>query len=141
MSDSNNEKVSLFLNEPVLESNGLPVKDAGQEKRSIEHLSKLTVDQISQGLPIFTKGVFIINIINNLTNCKDMEELSKYQRLIVKVKNKTLTEKGEWVVTKDDLLDLKGVFDKVEMNKTSVNLHGQLYNEILDLLVKINSKS
>jgi hypothetical protein len=63
--------------------------------------------------------------------------MAKLQRLIVKIRNKLQSGKGEWMIEKQELLDLKEVFDKIDPKDMQTSLHGQIYNKIQDLLIKV----
>ena len=130
---------SFLLNNPVLNADGTITKDGSKETRSQEELQKLSQADVIKGWPPLTKGQIILALINNKSNCENLEEMAKLQRLLVKIRNKSLTERGEWKMNKDQLLDVKAVFDKTPMDQLNINLHGQIYNEIQDLILKVTA--
>ena len=134
---STEKTTSFLLNDAVTNADGTIAKDGSKETRSQAELQQLPQADIIKGWPPLTKGQILLGLINNKSNCENLEEMAKFQRLLVKIRNKTLTERGEWKVSKDNLLDLKSVFDKTPMDQLNVNLHGQVYNEIQDLLLKV----
>ena len=128
-------KVILKLKDPVLFSDGKPIKDASGEKRSKETLQKLTPVQIASGLPDFTVGQALIGLMN-AKESPSVDQLSKYSRLTTKIRDKIELDKGEWSVEQKDLLDLQEIFKEADPKHFNVNTHGQIYNKIQDLLIK-----
>ena len=131
--------VTLKLKEPIINPDGSVLKDMSKEDRSQEILSKLTPKQIMDYYPPFTTGAALFGLINKKANMTDMEEISKLSHLLTKIRNKLETAKGEWNMEKKDLLDIKEVFDKADPKTLNVNVHGQIYNRIQDLLIQIQS--
>ncbi len=130
---------SFLLNNPVLNADGTITKDGSKETRSQEELQKLSQVDVIKGWPPLTKGQVLLGLINSKSNCENLEEMAKLQRLLVKIRNKSLTERGEWKANKEELLDVKAVFDKTPMDQLNINLHGQIYNEIQDLILKVTN--
>ena len=129
----------LKLKDVVTNPDGTTLKDGSQENRSQVELQKLTPKQILESYPDFTIGKALIGLISNKKNVKDMMEAAKLERLSAKIRNKMLTDKGEWQVDQQELLDLKEIFDKTDPTTINVNLHGQIYNKLQDLLIKVTA--
>jgi len=127
----------LKLKDIVTNPDGTPLKDASKETRSQEVLSKLTRKQILDSYPDFTIGIALIGLINNKTNVKDMMQAAKLERLSCKIRNKMLPANGEWKIDKQELLDLVEVFNTADTTTISINIHGQIYNKLQDLLLKV----
>ena len=117
---------------------GSPVKDGNYETRTHEELSKLSQLEIIKSWPPLTKGTALLALINNKKDCKDIEEMGELQRLLVKIRTKTKLDTGKWNINKEELLALKKIFDNYDPKQLHPNLHGQLYNEITDLLLKVS---
>jgi len=134
------EKTTILnLKDPVTNPDGSNLKDASKETRSQEELAKLTVAQVIASYPDFTLGQAIIGLINAKSNSANIEEISKLSRLLSKIRNKMLTNKGEWKIEKQELLDLQEIFTKADPKTLNVNLHGQIYNKIQDLLIQVTN--
>jgi len=129
----------LKLKDVITNPDGTTLKDGSKENRSQVELAKLTAKEILASYPDFTIGKALIGLISNKKNVKDIMEAAKLERLSVKIRNKMLTDKGEWQVDKQELLDLKEIFDKTEPATINVNLHGQIYNKLQDLLIKVTA--
>lgn len=128
--------VVLKLHDVIINPDGTHLKDASKETRSQEELVKLTPEQIVSSYPDFTVGMTLIGLINAKQNVKSVEEMSKLSTLLTKLRNKTLTNKGEWHVEKNELLELQTIFTNADPKTLSVNVHGQVYNKIQDLLIQ-----
>jgi len=134
------EKTTILnLKEPLTNPDGSNLKDGGKETRSQEELAKLTPAQVIAAYPDFTLGQGIIGLINAKSNSANIEEISKLSRLLSKIRNKMLTDKGEWKVEKQELLDLQEIFNKADPKTLNVNIHGQIYNKIQDLLIQVTN--
>jgi len=132
------EKTTILkLKDTVTNPDGTPLKDASKENRSQEELTKLKPLQILASYPDFTVGQALVGLINSKRNLESMEEISKLSHLLAKIRNKMLTDKGEWHIEKQELLDLQEIFTKADPKTLNVNLHGQVYNKIQDLLIKV----
>ena len=129
------EIVILKLKDPITNIDGSPAKDGSKENRPQEVLNKLTNSQILASWPALTIGQALMGLINS-KKPETVEEMSKYSVLLTKIQNKMLTAKGEWHTEKQELLDLQDVFKKADPKTLNVNLHGQIYNKIQDLLIK-----
>lgn len=134
------EKTTILkLKDTVTNPDGSPAKDATKENRSQVELSTLNITEITKNYPNLTVGVTLIGIINGRKNIENIEEASTLQRLLVKIRNKLQTGKGEWNIEKQEILDLKQVFEKADPKTINVNLHGQVYNKLNDLLLQVTS--
>ena len=129
---STEAKTVIFkLKDPLLSVLGEEMKDSSEVERS--KLATYTKAQMVN-LPSYNSGIGRISLINNKKNCKDLEEMAKMSRMIVKIRNKMTTAHGEWTITKDELLDIEDVFKSAPPAELSVQIHGQIYNKIQDLL-------
>lgn len=128
--------VTLQLKDSLTNPDGSPAKDGSKETRTQEQLVKLSQTQILASWPDLTMGQTLIALINN-RKPENIEEMSKLQRILVKIRNKMQTAKGEWKIDKQELLDLQEVFTKSDPTTLNVNLHGQVYNKLQDLLVQV----
>lgn len=136
--DSMPEKsTKLQLKDALTNADGSEIKDGQNETRSHEELSKLTLGERMSTLPVLTFGTALLGMINNKKNIDNVEQMATLQRLLVKIRNKLQTNKGEWDVEKGELLELKALFDKMDPKEIQVNLHGQMYCKIQDLLIKV----
>ena len=131
--------VILKLHDPIINPDGTILKDASKENRSQVELAKLTPPQILGGYPDFTTGSALLGLINGKQNIQNIEEISKLSVLLTKIRNKVQTNKGEWHIEKQELLSLKGIFDTADPKTLNVNVHGQVYNKIQDLLIQITA--
>ena len=129
------QTIKLLLKEPLINADGTPTKDTS--KISPQAAQMLTPEAFEK-LPNFSFGEALLALINNKKNCKDLEEMAKMQRLLVSLRNKLETNKGEWSLTKDDLIELENLFKTTPINELNVTLHGQMYNKIKDLLRQVN---
>ena len=136
---STEKTTTLKLKDPLINPDGTNLKDASKENRSQEELLKLKPSEITASYPDFTVGQALVTLINNKNNAENIEEIAKLSRLIVKIRNKMLTGKGEWHIEKQELLDLEEIFKKVDPKTLNINLHGQVYNKIKDLLLQVTS--
>lgn len=125
----------LKLKEGVTNPDGTPAKDGSKENRPQEVLAKLKQSELLASWPDLTIGQTLIGLINS-RKPENIDDMSKLQRLLVKIRNKMLTTKGEWNIEKQELLDLEDVFQKSDPKTLNVNLHGQVYNKIKDLLIQ-----
>lgn len=125
----------LKLKEGVTNPDGTPAKDGSKDNRPQEVIAKLKPSEIIASWPNLTVGQTLIGLINS-RKPETIDDLSKMQRLLVKIRNKMLTVKGEWTIEKQELLDLEEVFQKSDPKTLNVNLHGQVYNKIKDLLIQ-----
>ncbi len=128
----------LKLKEGVTNPDGTPAKDGSKEDRPQEVLVKLKQSEVIRSWPDLTIGQTLIGLINS-RKPETIDDMSKLQRLLVKIRNKMLTAKGEWTIEKQELLDLEEVFQKSDPKTLNVNLHGQVYNKIKDLLLQASS--
>jgi len=128
----------LKLKEGVTNPDGTPAKDGTKDDRPQEVITKLKPSQIMASWPPLTIGQTLIGLINS-RKPETIDDMSKMQRLLVKIRNKMLTAKGEWNIEKQELLDLEEVFQKSDPKTLNVNLHGQVYNKIKDLLIQATS--
>jgi len=122
---------TLNLKDPLLTAMGEEMKDSSDIDRT--KLASYTKEQMIK-LPSFNVGNGLVALINGKKNCKDVEEMAKMSRIIVKIRNKMLTANGEWKVTKDELLDIENIFKSAPPAELNVQIHGQIYNKIQDLL-------
>lgn len=129
------ETVILKLKDGVTNPDGSPAKDASKETRSQQDLSKLSQSEIMKSWPPLTVGITLVGLINS-RKPENTDEMSKLSRMLTKVRNKMLTDKGEWKIDQQELLDLMEIFDKADPKTLNVSLHGQIYNKIQDLLLK-----
>jgi len=129
----------LKLKDTVINPDGTIAKDNTKENRSQVELSKLTKTEITKNWPNLTVGITLIGVINSRQNIENIEEASTLQRLLVKIRNKLQTGKGEWNIEQQEILDLKQVFEKADPKTLNVNLHGQVYNKLNDLLLQVTS--
>ena len=127
----------LKLKEGVTNPDGTPAKDASKEDISQQELMTIKPSEM-KNWPILTIGQTLINLINT-RRPETIDDMSKLQRLLVKIRNKMLTAKGEWQIEKQELIDLEEVFQKSDPKTLNVNLHGQVYNKIKDLLIQAAS--
>jgi len=134
---SEEKTVILNLKDTLTNPDGTSAKDGSKETRSQEELSKLTQTELLKSWPDLTIGQILLALINGKKNLENMEEVSKLSRLLAKIRNKMLTDKGKWNIEKQELLDLQEVFNKSDPKTLNVNLHGQVYNKIQDLLVQV----
>lgn len=132
---TNENTVILNLKDPITNVDGSPAKDGSNETRSQEELAKLNQKQILASWPDLTIGQTLLGLINS-KKPETVEEMSKYSVLLAKIQNKMQTAKGEWHIEKQELLGLQDVFKKADPKTLNVNLHGQVYNKIQDLLIK-----
>lgn len=123
--------VVFNLKDPLLSVLGEEMKDTSEVDKS--KLATYTKAQMVN-LPSYSIGIGLISLINNKKNCKDLEEMSKMSRMIVKIRNKMVTAHGEWTITKDELLDIEDVFKSAPPAELSIHIHGQIYNKIQDLI-------
>jgi len=128
----------LKLKEGVTNPDGTPAKDGSKENRPQEVLLKLKQSEIIANWPPLTIGQTLIGLINS-RKPETIDDMSKLERLLVKIRNKMLTAKGEWNIEKQELLDLEEIFQKSDPKTLNVNLHGQVYNKIKDLLIQATS--
>lgn len=135
MSTTTEKKIILKLKQTIINPDGTHAKDGSKENRSQEELTKLTQSQILDSWPDLTIGQTLIALINKKNNLENVEEMSKLSYLLAKIRNKMLTDKGEWEIEKQELLDLQDVFKKTDPKTLNVNIHGQIYNKIQDLLI------
>lgn len=133
---SDEKTVTLSLKDSLTNPDGTPAKDGSKEIRPQAELVKLSQTQILASWPDLTLGQTLIALINN-RKPENIEEMSKLQRILVKIRNKMQTAKGEWRIEKQELLDLQEVFTKSDPTTLNVNLHGQVYNKLQDLLVQV----
>ncbi len=124
----------LKLKEGVTNPDGSPAKDGSKQDISQQELLIIKPSEMKHW-PILTIGEILIRLINS-RKPETIDDMSKLQRLLVKIRNKMLTAKGEWNIEKQELLDLEDVFQKSDPTKLNVNLHGQVYNKIKDLLIQ-----
>lgn len=136
---SQEKKVILKLKDTMMNPDGSVAKSGNKENRSQAELAKLTEKQMMESWPPLTMGELILALINNKKNLENIEEISKLSRLLSKIKNKMVTDKGEWRIEKQELLDLQEVFQKSDVKTLNVNLHGQVYNKIQDLLLQVTN--
>jgi len=133
------EKTAILnLKDVILNPDGTNLKDGSKEDRSPEDLKKLTPAQVLAPYPDFTVGAALIGLINT-RKPENVEEMSKLSRLLGKVRTKMLTDKGQWQVEKQEILDLQEIFTKSKPETLSVNIHGQVYNKLQDLLIKVTA--
>lgn len=135
MSDSD-KKIVLKLKTELLNVDGSTAKDPSKDNHTKSQLVNLPPSELSKDWPPLTLGILLIGLINNRDNIENVEEIAKLSNIIVKIRNKMLTDKGEWIMEKQELLDLADAFKKGNMKKMNVYLHGQAYNIIQDLLIK-----
>lgn len=128
----------LKLKEGLTNPDGTPAKDGSKENRPQEVLAKLTQSEVIARWPDLTIGQTLIGLINS-RKPETIDDMSKLERLLVKIRNKMLTAKGEWQIEKQELLDLEEIFQKSDPKTLNVNLHGQVYNKIKDLLIQATS--
>lgn len=127
----------LKLKVPLINADGSDIKDGQNDKRPQEELAKMTMIQRMEAWPPLTIGNALLGLINNKKNIENVEQMATMQRLLVKIRNKLQTNKGEWNIEKSELMELKAIFDKMDPKEMQVNLHGQMYNKINDLLLKV----
>lgn len=130
---STEQKVVLKLKDPLLTPSGENMKDTSDVDRM--KIATLTKEDLTS-LPNFTMGSALLALINGKKNCKDLEEMATMQRLLVKIRNKMLTDKGEWGITKDELVEIEGVFKSAPIAELNIGIHGQMLGTIQDLLRK-----
>lgn len=128
---------TLKLKESLINADGSDIKDGQNDKRSQEELEKMTMIKRMEAWPPLTMGNALLGLINNKRNIENVEQMATMQRLLVKIRNKLQTAKGEWNIEKGELIELKTIFDKMDPKEMQVNLHGQMYCKILDLLLKV----
>lgn len=128
------EKTTLKLKESLTNPDGSPAKDSTGQNLSQQELFAVKPNEMKTWLNL-TIGQTLMALINN-RKPENIEEMSKLQRLLSKIRNKMLTNKGEWQIEKQELLDLQDVFNKSDPKTLNVNLHGQVYNKLQDLLIK-----
>ena len=134
---SDEKTVVLKLKDNIINPDGTAAKDASSQDLSQQELLTIKPSQM-QNWPNLTIGEILIRLINN-RKPENIEDMSKLQRLLVKIRNKIQTGKGEWNIEKQELLDLQEVFSKSDPKTFNVNLHGQVYNKLQDLLVQLTS--
>lgn len=127
----------LELKAALINADGSDIKDGQKDKRPQEELAKMSMVKRMEAWPALTFGTALLGMINNKKNIENVEQMATLQRLLVKIRNKMQTAKGEWNIEKGELLDLKALFDKMEPKDMQVNLHGQMYNKLQDLLLKV----
>lgn len=128
---STEQTVVLKLKDPLLSVTGEHMKDSSDvDRASLVNFTK----KDHAALPDFTLGTGLLSLINGKKNCKDLEEMAKMQRLLVKIRNKMLTDKGEWKISKDELLEIEGIFKSAPVEELNIGIHGQMYSTIQDLL-------
>lgn len=132
---SEDKKVVLNLKTEILNIDGSVAKDSGKETRTKEELGKLSAKQVMDSWPPITVGTLLIGLINSIKP-DSIDTLSKYSTMLTKIRNKLETDKGEWHIEKQELLNLQDVFKKADSTTLNVNFHGQAYNIIQDLLIK-----
>lgn len=123
--------ISLILKEPIISAMGEEMKDSSEIDRT--KLATYTKEQMA-ALPSYTIGAGLVALINGKKNCKDLEEMAKMSRMIVRIRNKMLTANGEWKISKDELLDIENIFKSAPLAELNIQIHGQIYNKIQDLL-------
>lgn len=127
----------LELKSTLINADGTPIKDGQNDTRKQEDLIKMTIQERMVAWPELTFGTALLGLINNKKNVENIEQMATLQRLLVKIRNKMGTAKGVWDIEKGELLEIKAVFDKMDPKEIQVNMHGQMFNKIQDLLLKV----
>lgn len=128
-------KTILKLKEPLTNADGSEAKDAGSLNLSQKEIFEMKPDDMKKW-PSLTMGSTLLGLINSKKNLESIEQISKLQALSAKINNKMKTDKGEWHIEKQELMDLEELFKSADPKTLNVNLHGQVYNKIKDLLIQ-----
>jgi len=128
---SDTKMVTLNLKAPLLTPVGDDMKDSSGIDRA--KLAAYTTDDHKK-LPPFTIGTGLIALINGKKNCKDLEEMGKMSRLITTLRTKLDVNVGKWKISKEELLELETVFKTAPIAELNIQVHGQIYEKIQDLL-------
>jgi hypothetical protein len=128
---SDTKTVILSLKDSLTNADGTKVKDTSDiTQQQLQTLKKEDFEK----LPNLSLGTALLVLINNKKNCKDLEEMSKMQRLLTAIRTKLNTGVGVWNIEKDSLLEIEQVFKTAPIEELNVNLHGQIYSKIQDLI-------
>ena len=128
---SDTKTVKFSLKDPLINADGTHIKDTSAlSQTDLQNLKK----EDYQKQPPLSTGQALLGLINNKRNCKDLEEMGKMQRLLTTIRTKLHTGNGAWNVNKEELLEVENVFKTAPIAELSVNLHGQIYQKIQDLL-------
>ena len=134
---SSSTEVKLHLKKPILNYDGVPLKDQDdfvQIKRKNPGMSREQALKKSKNILL---GSYLPSILLS-TPTKDPVERMKLFRWASKIHDKMLTTKGELALDSNQIIELKGYVEKTKMGNTSII--APILIEFENLLSEINSK-
>ncbi len=134
-------KVVLKLKEPMLSlEDGEPIPDLNTLDISQEEAAKLTNSELKKKVKPLTKGTALIRVISSKKEQKP-EETADIYRLIVKIRNKMLTDKGEWHMSAEEIKSVIEHIKKAEGQIVNPAITGQLLINLEELELDLRAKT